>query len=117
MVEKMKDVPPVRGYQVRNACAILEAKGMKYKLTGKGPVVRSAIIKKDVVVLECGTPTIKQDKVPQLTGLTLREALQRVDLSRFRIRLQGRAMGVVKSQQPPPGRPVSGRTALTLVCR
>ncbi len=116
LVKKMHKLPPVTGFRIENAQALLEAKKIDYKTVGSGSYVKRVFIKEKTIYLERGELTIRQDKVPRLTGLTLREAMQKVDLSRFRIELKGNASGVVQRQEPPPGKRVHKRTSLILVC-
>ncbi|HIE41575.1 MAG TPA: PASTA domain-containing protein, partial [Candidatus Aenigmarchaeota archaeon] len=116
LAKKMHKLPPVTGFLVENAQTLLEAKELKYKLMGKGPYVKRVFIKDETIYLERGDLTIRQDKVPRVTGLTLREAMQKIDLSRFRIELRGKGNGIVRRQEPPPGKKVSRRTSLILVC-
>ncbi len=116
LVEKIRNLPPVDGFRIENARALLDTKELDYKLTGSGPYVKRVFIKDETIYLERGDLIIRQDKVPKLTGLTLREAMQKTDLSRFRIELKGNASGVVQQQQPPPGKKVNKRTSLVLVC-
>ena len=116
LVEKMHKLPPVSGFRIENAQALLEAKKLNYKTVGSGLYVKRVFIKDKTLYLERGERTVRQDKVPRLTGLTLREAIQKVDLSRFRIELKGDASGTVRRQEPPPGKRVNKRTALILVC-
>ena len=116
-VDILKNLPPLQGFKIENAQALLEARDLDYKIKSDGPFVRHVSTKDGTVILECGTLRLGQEKVPELIGLTLREAIQKVDLSRFRIELKGRASGIVRKQAPPPGRIIHQRTALTLDCR
>jgi len=117
MVERMQNLPTVTGFRLNNAQTLLKAKDLDYHLKGKGDFVTNVSIDKDAVLLELGEMNVRQDKVPRLLGLTLREALRQVDMSRFRIRIKGDAYGIIRSQEPPPGRKIKERTSLTLVCR
>ncbi len=117
LVEKMSKLPQVKGFRPDIVAGLLEARDMEYKFSGKGGYVTQVTIDKDAVVLQLGDLTVHQDKVPRLLGLTLREALRKVDLSRFRIQLKGNTAGIVRNQEPPPGKTIKQRTALTLVCR
>ena len=117
LVETMKKPPQVEGFKPEIASALLEAKEMEYQFRGKGDYVTRVSMENDVVILQLGDLKIHQEKVPRLLGMTLREALRSVDLSRFRIRLKGDASGIVRGQDPPPGKIIKQRTSLTLVCR
>ena len=117
LVQKMQDLPPVTGFRIETARALLDEKNLDYKIIGKGSFVNQVSVKEDKIILESGNLLVRQNKVPHLTGLTLREALQKIDLARFRIQLSGDATGIVQKQDPPPGKAVTQRTSLTLVCR
>jgi hypothetical protein len=113
----MQDLPPVQGFRQETALALLKEKDLDYQISGKGDFINRVSVKDGTILLERGNMTLQQNKVPKLVGLTLREALRQVDLSRFRIQLSGQAAGIVREQDPPPGKKVNQRTSLTLVCR
>jgi len=117
LIKKITDLPPLDGFEPAYAKALLEARNIKYKIEGQGPVVRSHSIDGKRVILQRGQLLVKNATVPKVVGLTLREAISKIDLARFRINIKGQSSGLVRKQEPPPGQKISERTTLTLTCR
>ena len=117
VVKKIKDLPPIEGFNLAAAKSLLEAKDIAFEVEGKAEFVKSYTIKDEKVILHTGTLKLRNKRVPRLTGLTLREALARVDMSKFRIELKGKNSGIVRAQHPAPGGRINKRTTLTLTCR
>ncbi|HID38966.1 MAG TPA: PASTA domain-containing protein, partial [Calditrichaeota bacterium] len=99
-----------------SAQALLEQKDVEYKLKGQGIFVKRAVLKDNTVLLSAAEANIGGSTVPKLTGLTLREALDRINLRLFKVTLQGEKKGVVRKQRPRPGVAVKKRTEIVLVC-
>ncbi|HGY57284.1 MAG TPA: PASTA domain-containing protein [Caldithrix abyssi] len=114
--EEAGDLPPLNGFRIESARALLDEKDMDYKLAGQGVFVKEAVLKDNTVILNTTDALVQNNRVPKLTGLTLREALDRVNLQLFKITLQGQKKGIVRSQRPRAGTRVKKRTELVLVC-
>jgi len=117
MLEQINDLPSLDGFRTEYAEALLQAREIDYEIEGSGGYIQSHALRDDEVILQTGKMNIYRKKVPKLTGLTLREALAKVDMSMFKITLSGRKSGIVRKQHPQPGKTVKSRTALTLTCR
>jgi cell division protein FtsI (penicillin-binding protein 3) len=52
--------------------------------------------------------------VPKLTGLSLREAIAKIDLSRINVKIKG--SGIVKKQSVKPGNKIKNNQELILTC-
>jgi cell division protein FtsI/penicillin-binding protein 2 len=110
----IKDLPDLSGFKVKNAVALLDAKDIDYKLSGKGSVITQVSLKDEKVHLKKGSNQIEMDRIPKLTGLTLREATAKLDHSKIRLLIEG--TGRVKKQSIAPGTPIQRRTQLILTC-
>lgn len=116
LAEQRIDLPPLNGFRIESAQALLEQKDVEYKLKGQGIFVKRAVLKDNTVLLSAAEANIGGSTVPKLTGLTLREALDRINLRLFKVTLQGEKKGVVRKQRPRPGVAVKKRTEIVLVC-
>jgi cell division protein FtsI (penicillin-binding protein 3) len=113
-LDAIKDLPNLAGFERKNAEALMEAKDVDYKFTGHGSIVRNVTMKNEKIVLECGPTEIEMDKMPKLTGISLREAMSKIDHSKILVRIEG--SGLVKKQSILPGTPITRRTELLLTC-
>ncbi len=113
----LKDLPDITGFQLPSAVALLKARGIRYRVEGKGSVVDQIVLRKKKIILHTKEKLSVGKKVPNLIGLTLREALAKVDLSRFRVQLDGTRSGIVRRQSPSPGTVIKKRSSLLLTCR
>ena len=93
-LNSIKDLPNLAGFERKNAEALMEAKDVDYKFTGHGSIVRNVTMKNEKIVLECGPTEIEMDKMPKLTGISLREAMSKIDHSKILVRIEG--SGLVK---------------------
>lgn len=117
LIKKITDLPALDGFNIASAEELLKARDIAYETEGRGRVVKSHSIDDGTVILHSGSLQVKNGAVPKLTGLTLREALAKVDMSKFRIELRGKNRGMVYKQEPQPGKRIKTRTTLTLTCR
>ncbi len=117
LLEQINDLPSLDGFKTKYAESLLQARGIDYKVKGDGSIVQTHSLSEDKVILYTGKLNIYSKNVPNLTGLTLREAVSKIDMTMFRINLQGSKSGIVQKQYPPPGSTVKNRTDLTLTCR
>lgn len=114
ILAEIKDLPNLVGFHVENALSLLKAKGLKYKISGQGPLITKMTFAKDRVNLERGSNRLKMDQMPRLVGLALREATAKIDLSKINLKVEGN--GRVTRQSIAPGTPIVGRIQLTLTC-
>ena len=114
--EQMDDLPDLTGFDVQAAVSLLEQRNIDYKVQGDGAFVQQVAFKDETVLLKTGQVTVKNERVPNLVGKTLREAMARLDLSRFKIVLKGKKKGLIRKQSLSPGTPVKRRVELVLTC-
>ena len=110
------------GMDVKKAVKELRKKKLEYEVVGTGnlvyrqePAAYSELKEKQTVKLFTQTkPVTNRQIMPQLTGLTLREALQ--VLSDWNIEIEIEGSGVVVKQLPGPGKKIGERDTIKLVC-
>ncbi|HES60167.1 MAG TPA: PASTA domain-containing protein, partial [Caldithrix sp.] len=111
----IKDLPDLSGFKIDNAVALLDAKNIDYNISGEGLVISKVSLKDNTLHLKKGENRVTMDKMPQLKGLTLREAVARLDLSKVRLLIEGN--GRIVNQSVNPGTPIQRRTQLILTCK
>jgi cell division protein FtsI (penicillin-binding protein 3) len=118
-------VPDVRTLQVGIASRLLESHGLKCQTVGTGDIVVKQVpqpgkrLEKDdvvqIVLNETGgrTPGGPPD-VPDVRGMSLRRAINRLVVDEFDFEVRG--SGVVVSQVPAPGQKTHPGTTIRLTC-
>ncbi len=118
-------VPDVRTLQVVIASRLLESHGLKIQTVGTGDIVvrqvpepGKRLEKDDVVQLvlnETGAATAGGSvTVPDVRGMSLRRAINRLVVDDFDIKVRG--SGVVVGQIPAAGKKIQAGAAIQLVC-
>lgn len=116
LVEKEHGLPPLQGLKADNAIKLLKARDIDYDTEGNGEFVQKISMDDEDVVLHLSEAPESARRVPKLIGLTLREALAKIDLSKYKIHLDGARSGIVRRQSVAPGTAAKGRIQLTLTC-
>jgi len=118
-------LPDVRTIKLTLAQKILEGHGLNVKTFGKGDIVvrqspepGKQVQPGDGVTLVLNSENAPQNNgmtvVPNLRGMSMRRAINRLVIDEYEIRVQG--SGVVVQQLPAPGQQVKTGTAVLLVC-
>jgi len=107
-------VPNLKGLPVYAAEEYLEFKDLDYEIEGEGSHVISFSNASDEINLILGNPALTTSRMPDLSGLSLREAIMRIDFKRFRVRIYGQ--GCVRTQSIKAGTMIKNRADLKLVC-
>lgn len=118
-------VPDVRNLQPAIAVRMLETTGFRYELFGSGEIVirqspdpGTRLERGDLVRLSLNHGAESSSRamttVPDLRGMSIRRAINRLVVDDFDIRVQG--SGVVMQQIPEPHSSVSIGSLVTLVC-
>ncbi len=110
----IKDLPDLSGFKTDNAIALLDAKDIDYKVSGRGSVISKVSLKNKTLHLKRGDNKVEMDRMPRLKGLTLREAAAKLDLSKIQLLIEG--TGQIVKQSIDPGTPIQQRTRLILIC-
>ena len=106
-------MPNFSGFTAAAIEDYFEFKNLDYTLSGQGNYV-VAQGSSDPLELKLGTLKTGQDQMPDLRGLTVREALKKLDFSRYRVSISG--SGRVKTQSIRPGTTVRTKAELYLSC-
>lgn len=116
-------VPDVTNIEHRVAAEILEEHGLTVITAGGGSVVLGQSprpgtkVQKGAAVrlsTAAAVPCTGRVNVPDVRGLTIRRAINRLAASGLDVTVEG--SGVVTAQQPPPGRMVAAGTPVRLSC-
>ena len=114
---------PVEGLDVDNAVDVLEDNDIDYQVVGKGDRIYrqepAAFTGMDStaqsVTLFTEMDEIARETMPQVTGLTMKEAMQ--VLSAWDIPVEVQGSGVVKKQYPGAGKSLKNKGKITLLCK
>lgn len=115
IAESDETIPPLESISIESAETILKERGRKYKIAGIGNFVKDVEIKDDLYILKAGSENIRMETIPDLTGLSLREALRLIDFSRIQVIIKGD--GLVRKQSVRAGRKVSPGSIIYLTCK
>jgi len=87
---------------------------LTYDVVGHGNIVKKVRIEEGNYIIEADPGVIKMDIMPDLKGLSVREALRLIDFTRIRVFIDGD--GIVKKQSIKKGSAVRNGTSLYLTC-
>jgi cell division protein FtsI (penicillin-binding protein 3) len=118
-------VPDVRTLQVLIASRLLESNGLKSQVIGTGDIVvrqvpapGQRLEKDDIVQLVLNESGVEESngttKVPDVRGMSLRRAINRLVVDDFDIKVRG--SGVVVNQIPAAGRVIQAGATIQLLC-
>jgi cell division protein FtsI (penicillin-binding protein 3) len=118
-------VPDVRTLQLNIASRLLESHGLKCQTVGTGDIVVRQVPepgkhleKDDVVQIVLNEPNADASggppAVPDVRGMSLRRAINRLVVDDFDIQVRG--SGVVVSQTPAPGQKIQAGATIHLIC-
>ncbi len=110
-----KNIPNFSGLSASALEDYFEFKNVDYQVAGQGKYVVAQARSKDPVEFKLGKLNHTSQSMPDLRGLTIREALKKMDFSRFRVSITG--TGRVTKQSIKPGTKVTTRSDLRLSCR
>jgi membrane peptidoglycan carboxypeptidase len=107
-------VPDVEGLSISSIEELLDSRNLSYSVSGSGEYVMEQSVNKEKVNLVLGDRKLGTSRLPDLRGLTIREALRKIDFSNYRVTVSG--YGRVITQSVPPGTRSEGLRALHLTC-
>jgi len=114
MVQSDTKIPDLTYLPVSAAEEILILKDQSYSVMGNGSHIIAQKIDSDELQLKTGIPEIEMNRVPDLKGLTIREALNRIDFTKLVVKIEGK--GKVQKQTIPPGSTLKKQSVLLLYC-
>jgi hypothetical protein len=107
-------IPDLKGFPLAAIEEYFDIKDVEYTLQGEGTHVLGQTNGEDKVKILLGTPETADKVFPNFRGMTIREALKRIDFSRTRIRIVGH--GKIVEQSIRPGTLISRGSELVLTC-
>ncbi len=115
-VQKSKTISDLTGLDRESAIALLESKEVDFDIKGQGTYVQRCYQKDGQWIIELGNHLKSGSMVPRLNGLTLREAIRLLDLSKINLEVRGDPTGIVYKQNIKPGTVIKRRANLVLTC-
>jgi len=121
--ENCDRLPDVRALTIRETKELLKKFDLKLKISGKGdiiirqePVPGTVIKKNSSLYLTLGNELEKPDfvKVPDIKGLSIREAINVLSLNRLNFKIEG--YGKIQSQIPEASEKVKPNSTVKLIC-
>lgn len=114
---------PLEGMKIKTAKKILQRRHIDYKVIGDGDVVlrqepdaySEVTTKTTVRLFTDGERRIEPKRMPQLTGLSLKEALHILEAWNVPVEVEG--SGTVIRQQPRAKKMLSAKSKIKLVCK
>ena len=92
----------------------LELNEINFDTRGEGDYITSQKEVGDELNLTLGNPDMYINNLPDLTGLTIREALKKINFKKLQVKIEGK--GIVKQQSIPPGQLSNKKSVLLLRC-
>jgi len=108
------DVPNFSGLPAGAVEDYCEFKNLDYSIEGEGNYIIRQGGNSNPVAFRLGSLSRESKSMPNLNGLTIREALKKIDFSLFRVKISGN--GRVRKQSVKSGSIVKNRTELILTC-
>jgi cell division protein FtsI (penicillin-binding protein 3) len=87
--QKVKSIPPLEGFEIEPVVDYLDEKDFDVEINGQGRFIKNASVKDEKVVINPQDNQVKMDNMPDLRGMTLRQALNHVDFSKLSVRISG----------------------------
>ncbi len=114
---KIKDrsLPDLENLPLESAEILLDKMDVDYEFNGNGPHIVKQRKNEDGLELQLGDLKVKKEIVPDLKGLTVREAFQKINFEKLKVQIKG--CGKVVRQSLKPGTLIKRRALLILTCR
>ena len=113
--EKVNSFPSLIGFKTKQVVNYLEEKDFDVEVSGIGKYVKSVVRNGDKITLGLTGEAIESEKMPNLKGLTLRQAFGRVNFSRLSVKIEG--SGKIFKQSLKPGSLLKTRKQVLLSLR
>lgn len=113
--KKVKSIPSLQGFEVKQVVDYLDDKDFDIEVNGKGRFIKDAALKDEKVFIKSEDNKVEMDKMPNLKGLTLRQALKQIDFSKVTIKISGN--GKIYEQSIKAGTALKNRNWVLLSLR
>ncbi|KAA3611121.1 MAG: hypothetical protein D8M58_14195 [Calditrichaeota bacterium] len=87
--EKVNSIPALKGFKTSSVVNYLEEKDFDVEVNGAGDFVNSYYKQGDKITLASVNEIVSMEKMPNLKGLTLRQAFNQIDFSKILIKVEG----------------------------
>jgi cell division protein FtsI (penicillin-binding protein 3) len=113
--QKNSHLPVLTGLTLPAAEELLEMRNISFNPKGEGRYIKQQVLENDDLILHLGDATVTGSRIPNLYGLSLREALKKINFARVRVKITG--SGKVIKQSIAPGSSYHPGSTLYLTCR
>ncbi|MCB0281955.1 MAG: transpeptidase family protein [Calditrichaeota bacterium] len=110
--EKVKSIPRLTGAEIRNVVDYLEDKDFDVEVAGKGLFVGGTSVTDDKITIKSLNDKVENEIMPDLKGLTIRQALTLVDFSKLNVEINGN--GKIYRQSITPGSKINSKKTVVL---
>jgi len=115
VVKVDESIPPLKYITITNAKRILDQRDRKYEVAGVGEFVEDVELRQDMYYIKSGLKKVDIKNMPELKGLSVREALRSLDFAKLRVVIKGD--GLVANQSIKAGKSLDKRSTLYLTCK
>ncbi len=113
--EKVNSFPALNGFKTEAVVNYLEEKDYDIEINGDGNYVKNFSKQGDKIILALDSGQTGLEKMPNLNGLSLRQAFSRVDFSKLSVKIEG--SGKIYKQSLKPGTVLKSRKKILLSLR
>jgi cell division protein FtsI (penicillin-binding protein 3) len=113
-VDVTSGLPHLTGLSLPAVEELLALRNISFDPQGEGTYIKKQILKEDNLILQLGEATVMVKNMPDLRGLSIREALRLVDFSKMRVTIEGE--GKIIKQSIAPGASLDKGALLYLKC-
>jgi len=107
-------VPNFTGMPASAIQELLAVRDLDYEYKGEGFYIISQKLDDGDLIFELGNPVVDNSIMPDLRGLSIREALKKIDFSKVKVKIEG--IGKVKAQTVKAGTKIGNSLDLLLSC-
>ena len=108
-------MPVLTGLTLPAVEELLAMRDISFSSKGTGNYIKKQVLENDDLILHLGDVGAATSRMPNLCGLSLREALRQLNFAKVRVKIDG--SGKVVKQSLAPGASYSQGSTLYLVCK
>jgi cell division protein FtsI (penicillin-binding protein 3) len=115
VAQKTAGMPVLTGLTLPAVEELLAMRDISFSPKGEGNYIKKQVLEDDDLILHLGNAGAATSRMPNLYGLSLREALRQLNFARVRVRIDG--SGKVVKQSIAPGITYAPGSTLYLICK
>ena len=124
-VKKVESLPEMTGFDLTSTVKFLENREYDVEIEGKGNSVKQVSLVDNKYVIKAANDHLEFNNMPDVTGLSIREALSLIDFSKIQVSISGngivskqsiRVRSVSSRSKAKAGTKINGKQYLLLTC-